>query len=165
MYAGLPCPLRFSLHCAAVCPTCSRIRQFLLCQKDRQANNRREVWSYPSKAAGKTETNEMQARRQITFVTREVLQRAMTDMQRVSETRKPHATIPQRITRPRLIKILSRQIRTMFKQGYDVEDVVALLGQHGIEIDTQAFRRYWGQAKRGSKRSLDQKQIQKQRCE
>lgn len=90
----------------------------------------------------------MQAQRPVAFVTGEVLQQAMEEMRRIAATRKPHGTIPKRVTRPHLTRALRGEIKAMFKQGYEVEDVTALLGQHGIEIDTATFRRYWRQTKR-----------------
>ena len=81
-------------------------------------------------------------------ITREILQETMADMRRLAETRKPNGALPRAVTRPQLIRTLRGEIAAIFKQGYDIEDVIELLGQHGIQIDFETFRRYWRRSKR-----------------
>lgn len=88
----------------------------------------------------------MQSRRQLRFVSRESLQKAREELGKLAETRNPNATIPQKVTRPRAIRALRREIAATFKKGYEVEDVLAALSQQGIEIDPVSFREYWRQA-------------------
>jgi len=83
----------------------------------------------------------------MTFVTRDVLQQARADLRRLAETRKPQAVIPEKVTRPHMIRALRGEIRAAFKRGYEIEDIITLLGQHGIAMDAETFRRCWRQAR------------------
>lgn len=98
----------------------------------------------------------MREKQHMTFVTRDVLQQAKADLQHMAETRKPQATIPEKLTRPHLIRALRAEIRAAFKRGYGAEDIVELLGQNGIAMDAETFRRCWRQAR--SAKSLRTKQ-------
>ncbi len=95
-----------------------------------------------------------EGQRHIPRVTRDAVQKAQADMQRLAETRNPNGSMPQRITRPSVVRVLRSEIAAMFKQGYELEDVTAVLAQHGIEIDSRAFREYWRSTRRKSNRKV-----------
>jgi len=89
----------------------------------------------------------MREKQRMTFVTRDVLQRAKADLEHMAEARKPPGKIPEKVTRPHLIRALRGEIRALLKRGYSAEDVIALLGQLGIQMDAETFRRCWRQAR------------------
>jgi hypothetical protein len=89
----------------------------------------------------------MRERQQMTFITRDVLQQARAGLQHLAQTRKAQATIPEKLTRPHLIRALRGEIRAAFKRGYEIQDILALLGQHGVAMDAETFRRCWRQAR------------------
>lgn len=97
--------------------------------------------------------------RRIPYVTREVVQQAKAALQRIAETRNPNAAIPQRISRPSVVRALRGEIATMFKQGYELEDVTAVLIDHGVDIDPQAFREYWRAVRRRTNRKPTPKPV------
>jgi hypothetical protein len=86
--------------------------------------------------------------RSLAFVTREVLQTVRCELQKLAETRNANAAIPLKVTRPRAIRALRSEIAAVFKQGYEIADVLTVLNRHGIDIPTDAFREYWRQVKR-----------------
>lgn len=93
-------------------------------------------------------------------ITRDVVQKITVDMRRLAETRKTDDGIPRLVTRPQVVRALRREIGAVLKQGYDIEDIIALLGQHGIEIDPVTFRRYWRRAKASYVRPRSEKSVQ-----
>lgn len=90
----------------------------------------------------------MPARRQLPFVTREALQKIRDGLKNLAETRNPNAAVPQRVSRPGAVRALRREISAAFKKDYEVEDLLAIFSQQGIEIDPESFREYWRQVRK-----------------
>jgi hypothetical protein len=90
----------------------------------------------------------MLEKQKLTTVTRDLLEKAKTDLQRMAETRKPSASIPQRLTRPQFVRALRAKLQAAFKRGYDVVDMVAFISDLGIAMDPVTFRRCWRQARK-----------------
>ncbi len=90
-------------------------------------------------------------------ISREVLQQAAGDLRRLAEKRKPKETIPPILTHPQVIKVLRPEIAAVFKQGYEVADIIALLSQQGINIEATTFRTYWRRAQQVRGRSATTK--------
>jgi len=88
------------------------------------------------------------AGRQVLFVTRESLQNVREGLAKLGESRNPNADIPQKVSRPQVIRALRREIAAVFRMDYEVEDLLAVLRQHGIDMDSRTFREYWRQAQR-----------------
>ncbi len=86
-------------------------------------------------------------------ISREALQQAAGRLRRLAEEKKVEPTIPDKMTRPQLVKALRGEIAAAFKQGYVVEDIVILLNEQGINIEATTFRRYWRRAKQRSGRA------------
>lgn len=90
----------------------------------------------------------MSSRRQLPFVTREALQKVRDGLKNLAGIRNPNAAIPNKVSRPRAIRALRREISAAFKKDYEVEDLLAVFSQQGIEIDPESFREYWRQARK-----------------
>jgi|GEM_PF-6926100 len=90
----------------------------------------------------------MAPHRQIVFVTRETLQTVKAHLLKKAETKNPNAALPQKLSRPHIIRALRAEIARMFRQGYAVEDVIAVLADNGIPMDPRTFREYWRVTKR-----------------
>ena len=90
----------------------------------------------------------MPGRGQLPFVTREALQKARDGLMKLAETRNPNAAIPQKITRPGAVRALRREITAAFKKDYEVEDLLRIFSEQGIDIDPSSFREYWRQVRR-----------------
>ena len=90
----------------------------------------------------------MTGRRQLTLVSRDALQKVRDKLKTLAEKRNPNAAIPQKVSRPRAIRALRREISAVFKKNYEVDDLLAVLSQEGIEIDAESFREYWRQARK-----------------
>ena len=97
--------------------------------------------------------------RSLAFVTREALQTARQELQKLAETRNANAAIPPKVTRPRAIRALRSEIATAFKQGYEIADVLTVLSEHGIDIPADTFREYWRQVKRKRARSRNTAEV------
>jgi len=82
-------------------------------------------------------------KRQRTIITRDVLQQTRVQLQQMAKTRNPNAAIPKKITPPGVIRALRPEITAILKQGYDVDDIVAVLGEQGILLNVRTFREYW----------------------
>jgi hypothetical protein len=65
---------------------------------------------------------------------------------RLAESRNPNAAIPQKVSRPQLIRFLRREIAAVFRMEYEVEDLLALFREHGVDLNARTFREYWRQA-------------------
>jgi hypothetical protein len=89
-----------------------------------------------------------EVKRRIDYVTREAFQSALERVKQLAHVRKPSGTIPKKITRPRVIREMRGEIAAALKKGHEIEDIVAAICLDGIDIDVQAFREYWRQAKR-----------------
>jgi hypothetical protein len=90
----------------------------------------------------------MTARRQLAFVSRDALQKVRDGLKTLAENRNPNAAMPQKVSRPRAIRALRREIAAVFKKDYAVDDLLAIFSQEGIEIDAESFREYWRQARK-----------------
>jgi hypothetical protein len=90
----------------------------------------------------------MTARRQLPFVTRDALQKVRDGLKSLAETRNPNAAMPQKVSRPRAIRALRREIAAAFRKDYEVEDLLAVFSQQGIDIDPESFREYWRQTRK-----------------
>ena len=93
-----------------------------------------------------------EGKRRIDYVTRDAFQSALDRVKQLTQVRKSSGAIPKKITRPRVIREMRGEIAAALKKGHDIEDIVAAICLDGIDIDVQAFREYWRQAKR--KRSV-----------
>jgi hypothetical protein len=89
-----------------------------------------------------------EGKRRIDYVTREAFQSALDRVKQLAQVRKSSGTIPNKITRPRVIREMRGEIAAALKKGHEIEDIVAAICLDGIDIDVQAFREYWRQAKR-----------------
>ncbi len=90
----------------------------------------------------------MDSHRQIIFLTRETLQTAKADLLKKAETKNPNAALPEKLSRPHIIRALRAEIAAMFRQGYVVEDIIGVLADNGIPMDPRTFREYWRVTKR-----------------
>lgn len=88
------------------------------------------------------------AGRQVVYLSRDSLAKVREGLVRLAETRNPNASVPPKVTRPQLVRILRREIAAALRMEYEVEDVLALLSQHGIELDARTFREYWRQLRK-----------------
>jgi hypothetical protein len=86
--------------------------------------------------------------RQLPFVTREALQKTRDGLTKLAETRNPNAAIPQKITRPGAVRALPREIAAAFKRVFEVEDLLRVFSEQGIDIDPGSFREYWRQVRK-----------------
>lgn len=89
-----------------------------------------------------------QNKEQRTIITRDLFQQTRVQLQQMAETRNPNAAIPKKITPPGLIRALRPEITAILKQGYDVDDIVAVLSNQGILLNARTFREYWRAVKR-----------------
>jgi hypothetical protein len=89
-----------------------------------------------------------EGKRRIDYVTREAFQSALDRVKKLAQVRKSSGIIPKKITRPRVIREMRGEIAAALKKGHEIEDIVAAICLDGIDIDVQAFREYWRQAKR-----------------
>jgi hypothetical protein len=90
----------------------------------------------------------MSGRREVTYVTREMIHKLRESLTRVAETRNPNAALPQKVSRPRAIRALRKEITAVFRRGYEVEDLLASFKEQGLEIDAASFREYWRQTRK-----------------
>lgn len=93
--------------------------------------------------------------RQLAFVSREALQKTREGLQKLAESRNPNAAVPKRMTRPHAIRALRREIAAAIRKGYEVDDLLAVFKEQGIEIDAESFREYWRQARKKKSNSSE----------
>lgn len=89
----------------------------------------------------------MSTRRQVQVFTRETIQKLRERLTSLAKSRNPNATLPQKITRPQAIKVLRKEIRAVFERDYEVDDLLEIFKEQGLEIDAASFREYWRQTK------------------
>jgi len=82
------------------------------------------------------------------FITREALQKIRDGLKALAQKRNPNATVPKRVSRPRAVKALRAEISAALKKRYEVEDLLAVFRQQGMEIDPKSFREYWRDARK-----------------
>lgn len=87
-------------------------------------------------------------KRHRSIITRDLFQQTRVQLQRMAQTRNPNAAVPKKITPPGLIRTLRREIAAILKQGYDVDDIVAVLGEQGIVLNARTFMEYWRATRR-----------------
>jgi hypothetical protein len=82
------------------------------------------------------------------YLSRDSLEKVREGLMRLAETRNPNAAVPPKVTRPQLVRILRRESATALRMEYEVEDVLGLFSQHGVELDSRTFREYWRQLRK-----------------
>lgn len=90
----------------------------------------------------------MDAHRQPGRIDRDAVQKVREDLTKLAESRNPNASVPPRVSRPQLIRALRREIAAAFRMEYDVQDIIDVLAQQGVDIDRRTFREYWRQVQR-----------------
>ena len=91
---------------------------------------------------------QMPTRRPFPSVSREAIQKLRERLADLAKTRNPNAAIPSRVSRPRAVQILRREIAAAFRKGYEIEDLLAQFAQAGFEIDAESFREYWRETRK-----------------
>ena len=94
------------------------------------------------------ETIVTQGKRRLDFVGRDDFLSAQDRVKKLAQVRPTKGSIPKKITRPRLVREMRAEIAAALKKGHEIEDIVAAICVDGIDIDVDAFREYWRQAKR-----------------
>lgn len=90
----------------------------------------------------------MDGRAQPGRINRDAVRKVREHLTTLAESRNPNASVRPRVSRPQLIRALRREIAAAFRMEYDVQDIIDVLAQQGVDIDRRTFREYWRQAQK-----------------